>query len=149
VRNGYTRWRSSWRQAARRFEASLARPPKQRGMSLAPQIDTAHGARTAERRPTMQTTVDNEPGANPTMPDSQEESKSETINRIASSAHQAVDRIAQGADSALQSLHGNSQVWKATGDHSVERVQQYVREKPLMALGMAAAAGFLLSRLMR
>lgn len=97
----------------------------------------------------MQTTVDNEAIANPTIPDSREESKSETITRIASSAHQAVDRVAQGADSALQSLRGNSQAWKETGDQSLERVQEYVREKPLMALGMAVAAGFLLSRLVR
>jgi ElaB/YqjD/DUF883 family membrane-anchored ribosome-binding protein len=49
----------------------------------------------------------------------------------------------------LQSLRGNSQVWKATGDQSLERVQDYVREKPLMALGLAVAAGLLLGRLMR
>jgi ElaB/YqjD/DUF883 family membrane-anchored ribosome-binding protein len=97
----------------------------------------------------MQTTADSESVATPTLPDTQEESKSETISRIASSAHQAVDRIAQGADSALHSLRGSSESWKDTGDHSLERVQEYVRERPLMALGMAVAAGFLLSRLMR
>ena len=85
----------------------------------------------------------------PATPDNQQDSKSETINRIATSAHQTVDRIAHGADSALQSLRGGSENWKETGDQSLERVQTYVREKPLTAIGMAMAAGFLLSRLIR
>jgi len=114
-------------------------------MSLAPQIDTARGARTSNRRLAMQTTTDNQPADTPTMLDN----PAETINRIAGSAHQAVDRVAQGANSALQSLRGSSDAWKHSGDQSLERVQEYIREKPLVALGMAAAAGFLLSRLMR
>lgn len=97
----------------------------------------------------MQTTADSESFVTPTTPDTREGSKSETINRIAGSAHQAVDRIAQGADSALQSLRGTSEAWKGTGDHSLERFQEYVRERPLAALGAAAAAGFLLARLLR
>jgi ElaB/YqjD/DUF883 family membrane-anchored ribosome-binding protein len=93
----------------------------------------------------MQTTTDNQSVDTPAMLDSQ----SETISRIAGSAHQAVDRVAQGANSALQSLRGGSEAWKHTGDPSLERVQGYVREQPLLALGVAAVAGFLLSRLMR
>ncbi len=97
----------------------------------------------------MQTTVDSESLATPTIPDSREESKSETIDRIAGAAHQTVDRVAQRAGSALQSLRGSSEAWKGTGDQSLERVQEYVRERPLTALGIAMAAGFLLSRLIR
>jgi ElaB/YqjD/DUF883 family membrane-anchored ribosome-binding protein len=97
----------------------------------------------------MQTTVDSASVVTPTATDTREGSKSETINRIAGSAHQAVDRVAQGADSALQSLRGSSEAWKDTGDQSLERVQEYVRERPLVALGMAVATGFLLGRLMR
>lgn len=96
----------------------------------------------------MPTTVENEPAV-ATMSDSSEGSTSNTINRIASSAHQAVDRIAKGADSTLQSLRGGSEQWREAGDQSLERVQAYVREKPLTALGMAMAAGFVLSRLLR
>ena len=97
----------------------------------------------------MQTTADSESVVTPTVPETREGSKSETINRIAGSAHQAVDRIAQGADSALQSVRGSSEAWKESGDQSLERVQEYVRESPLVALGMAVAMGFLLGRLMR
>jgi ElaB/YqjD/DUF883 family membrane-anchored ribosome-binding protein len=85
----------------------------------------------------------------PATPDNQQEARSETINRIATSAHQTVDRMAQGADGALQSLRSGSEAWKETGDQSLERVQAYVRQKPLTALGMAVAAGFVLSRLIR
>jgi ElaB/YqjD/DUF883 family membrane-anchored ribosome-binding protein len=84
-----------------------------------------------------------------TMVDAAQASTSDTINRIAGSAHQAVDRIAQGADSTLQSLRGSSSQWKDVSGQSFENVQAYVREKPLTALGLALAAGFLLSRLVR
>jgi len=81
--------------------------------------------------------------------DATQPSTSDTINRIASSAHQTVDRIAKGADSTLQSLRGSSSQWKEAGGQSFENVQTYVREKPLTALGLALAAGFLISRLIR
>ena len=77
------------------------------------------------------------------------ESGSGAIHRVAGGAHQAVDRVAQGADSALQTLRGRSEPWTAASEESLEHVYAYVREKPLIALGMAAAAGFLHSRLMR
>jgi len=77
------------------------------------------------------------------------ESASGAVDRVADGAHQAVDRIAQGADGALQTLGSRSEAWKAASEESLEHVYAYVREKPLIALGMAAAAGFLLSRLMR
>lgn len=82
-----------------------------------------------------------------TSSDTMHDAKSETVNRLASSAHHAVDRVAQGADNALQSVRDSA--WKATGDHSLERVQDYVRDNPIMALGTALAVGFLISRLIR
>jgi ElaB/YqjD/DUF883 family membrane-anchored ribosome-binding protein len=91
----------------------------------------------------MQTTADQSSVVDPAT------SGSETVNRIAGTAHEAVDRIAQGAHSALQSFRHGSESWKETGDQSLEHVQAYVREKPLLALGAALAAGFLLSRLIR
>jgi ElaB/YqjD/DUF883 family membrane-anchored ribosome-binding protein len=84
-----------------------------------------------------------------TMSHGTEDSTSDTINRIAGSAHQTVDRIARSADTTLQSLRGSSSHWRRAGDQSLEHVQAYVREKPLMALGLAVAVGFLLSRLTR
>jgi len=81
--------------------------------------------------------------------DAAQASTSDAINRIASSAHQTVDRLAKGADTTLQSLRGSSSQWKEVSDQSFANVQAYVREKPLTALGLALAAGFLISRLIR
>lgn len=97
----------------------------------------------------MQTSVENQRADMPPGSGGIEQQTSETVNRFAATAHQAVDRVAQGADSALRSLRSSSEEWKATGDQSLDRLNAYVREKPLMALGVAVAAGFLLSRLMR
>lgn len=96
----------------------------------------------------MPTPADNELNVAATL-NAAQEATSETINRIASSAHQAVDRVAKGADSTLQSLRGSSSEWQEASSQSFENVQAYVREKPLTALGLALAAGFLLSRLVR
>lgn len=97
----------------------------------------------------MHTATEGQSTTSPAIRDSQAEPKSETINRIAGSVHEAVDRVAQGAHGALQTLRGSSEGWKETGDRSVDRVQTYIRENPITALGVAAAAGFLLSRLLR
>ncbi len=104
----------------------------------------------------MQTTADNPSDGTAPLSDSLDElarsaseSGSDAIHRAAGGAHQAVDRIAQGADNALQTLRGGSESWKVVSDESLEHANAYVREKPRMALGMAAAAGFLLSRLLR
>jgi ElaB/YqjD/DUF883 family membrane-anchored ribosome-binding protein len=94
----------------------------------------------------MQTNVYSESGADARLEGSSG-MKSETVDRIASSAHQTVDRIAERADGALQSLRDSA--WKETGDQSLERVQGYVRENPLMALGLALAVGILISRVIR
>jgi ElaB/YqjD/DUF883 family membrane-anchored ribosome-binding protein len=70
------------------------------------------------------------------------------IHRVADGAHQAVDQIVQGAGSALETLGDRSEAWKAASEEALEPVYAYVRDKPLLALGVAAAAGFLLGRLM-
>jgi ElaB/YqjD/DUF883 family membrane-anchored ribosome-binding protein len=96
----------------------------------------------------MQPTMENE-SSNLTDTSDASHEKSEAIDRFACTAHRAVDRIAQGADSALRSLRDSSHDWRASGDETLDQLQGYVREKPLTALALAAAAGFLLSRLMR
>ncbi|MCC6534758.1 MAG: DUF883 domain-containing protein [Burkholderiales bacterium] len=67
------------------------------------------------------------------------------IDRISASAHNTVDRMASAATSAASrladgKLASTAQEWKETGC-------AYVREHPVAAVGIAAAVGFLLSRL--
>lgn len=61
---------------------------------------------------------------------------------MADSAHETVDRVASSAHSAAEQM-------SAQADELMIRARDYVREKPLTAIGIAVAAGFILSRLSR
>ena len=70
------------------------------------------------------------------------------IDRVTQSAHHAVDRAVSAASSAAERLHSvgdtryahMAQEWK-------EQACAYVRAHPMTAVGIAVAAGYLLSRL--
>ena len=67
------------------------------------------------------------------------------IDRVTSTAHNAVDRVTSAAVSAAERLGDGklahtAQEWKTT-------TSAYVREHPMAAVGIAVAAGYLLSRL--
>ena len=72
-----------------------------------------------------------------------------TVDKIASGAHQAVDRIAAAANTAASSLGVKSEDMLAMKDQALDSARDYVREKPITALAIAIAAGFLLSRIAR
>lgn len=69
------------------------------------------------------------------------------IDRLRSSAHQTVDQAADAASSVADRMSARGEEWVATRDEWMEATRGYVREHPLAALGMALAAGYLLSRL--
>jgi ElaB/YqjD/DUF883 family membrane-anchored ribosome-binding protein len=67
------------------------------------------------------------------------------IDRMSATAHNTVDRMTSAAVSAAErfsdgKLAHTAQEWKAT-------TCAYVREHPMTAVGIAVAAGYLLSRL--
>jgi ElaB/YqjD/DUF883 family membrane-anchored ribosome-binding protein len=64
------------------------------------------------------------------------------IERVGDSAHEAIDRAAQTASHYAEE-------WLEMKDNWVEGAREYVREHPVAALGIAAAAGYILSLLMR
>lgn len=70
------------------------------------------------------------------------------VDRIASSAHSAVDSIAAAAANAADSFGEKSGNFKEMQSQFMEDCNNYVRENPMASLGMAAAAGFLLSRVL-
>src|SRR5215468_5678548 len=74
---------------------------------------------------------------------------SATVDRIAAGAHQMVDRVAAAADSAAQRLSVKSDDLAVAKERWMQSCGAYVKENPLMALGIAAAVGFLISRWMR
>ena len=69
------------------------------------------------------------------------------VDRIASGAHQAVDKIASGAGQVAESLSIKGEQLKDMHARAMDQGRGYVRDNPLIALGIAIVAGFLLSKL--
>ena len=69
------------------------------------------------------------------------------IDRVAAVAHQAVDKVAVAAAPTAEWLSQQGESLNATQKKVVEDVCKYVSANPLKALAMAAAAGFLLGRI--
>jgi len=72
-----------------------------------------------------------------------------TVERASSTAHEAVDRVAQTATAYAERFGEKAEEWLEMKDNWVEGAREYVREHPVAALGIAAAAGYILSMLMR
>jgi|SwirhirootsSR3_FD_contig_31_2657017_length_379_multi_2_in_0_out_0_1 ElaB/YqjD/DUF883 family membrane-anchored ribosome-binding protein len=77
------------------------------------------------------------------------ESAAATVDKIATGAHQAVDRIASAATSAASQLGVKGDEMLEAKERMMDSVSEYVRAKPLAALGIALAAGFVISRIIR
>lgn len=69
------------------------------------------------------------------------------VDRMASGAHQVVDKLADVASQAAESLGTKGGQLKDAQAKLVEDMSGYVRANPATSLGIAVAAGFLLSRL--
>ncbi len=70
------------------------------------------------------------------------------VDRIASGAHQTVDKLAGVAAQAADTLGVKGEQLKNMQAQAMEQCRGYVRENPVASLGIAIAAGFLLSRLL-
>ncbi len=71
------------------------------------------------------------------------------IDRVAAMAHQAVDKAAGAAAPTADWLAEQGESLNATQKKLVEDACSYVSAHPLKSIGVALAAGFLLSRLTR
>jgi len=63
-------------------------------------------------------------------------------------AHEAVDKVTNAAHEAEHVIHEKGAQLKHAEEEMVENCRSYVRDNPITSLGIAAAAGFLLSRLL-
>ena len=72
----------------------------------------------------------------------------ETIDKASKSAHEAVDKIASATNQAAETLGEKREQLKNTEQQLMENCRGYVRDNPITSLSIAAAAGFLLSRLL-
>ena len=70
------------------------------------------------------------------------------VDQLAAGAHQAVDRVTLAANQAAGSIESASARIRAAQTQWVESCGSYVREKPLAALGIATAGGFMLGLLL-
>jgi ElaB/YqjD/DUF883 family membrane-anchored ribosome-binding protein len=74
---------------------------------------------------------------------------SAAVDRIAGGAHEAVDRIAAVATSAASQLNVRADDLMAAKERWMQTCSTYVKDNPFTALGIAVAAGFMLSRWVR
>ena len=72
-----------------------------------------------------------------------------TIERASGTAHDAIDRATQTASAYAERFGEKADEWLELKDTWVEGAREYVREHPVAALGIAVAAGYVLSMLMR
>lgn len=71
------------------------------------------------------------------------------IDRAAEYAHQAVDKTVAGVTPAAEWLNERAAALDATQKKLVSSTREYVAANPLQSLGIALAAGFLISRIIR
>ena len=68
----------------------------------------------------------------------------ENIDRMSQSAHKAIDRAASVAGDYAERLSAKGEQLMSMREDWLDTAREYVREKPLQALGIALAAGYLL-----
>jgi ElaB/YqjD/DUF883 family membrane-anchored ribosome-binding protein len=70
-----------------------------------------------------------------------------SIDRFSASAHNTVDKMVSAASSAAERLNVADTKFAHTANEWKEQTCSYVRAHPMTAVGIAVAAGYLLSRL--
>ena len=80
--------------------------------------------------------------------DSVSDAAQPAIENLRASAHKAVDSAGDAATHAAGTLGAKGDQLQEKGKMIAERTGSYVREHPVASLGMAVAAGYLLSRLL-
>ena len=71
------------------------------------------------------------------------------VERVAAMAHQAVDQPAGSAAPALDWLGQQGESLNATQKKLVSNSSAYISANPLVSVGVAVVAGFILSRMIR
>ena len=82
-------------------------------------------------------------------PTSSRGSQQGNIERASSAAHDTVDRVTQTAAAYAERFGERAEEFLEMKYNWVEGAHEYVREHPVAALGIAVAAGYVLSMLMR
>lgn len=71
----------------------------------------------------------------------------EAVGHVGNAAHDAVNRLSSGATQVTERISENvNRVYHAPG-HAVDCSRSWIQDKPLEAVGMALALGFIIGRL--
>jgi len=73
----------------------------------------------------------------------------EAVDRLSSSATRSVDRLAAGAQDALAQATDRATGYAARGDELARQARDRMAAYPWRTLAIAAAAGFLIARILR
>lgn len=71
------------------------------------------------------------------------------LNKATARVHGAVDEVASAAAPAAHWLEEQGEALTAGGEKLLERTGKYIAAHPLQSIGLAVAAGYLISRLTR
>jgi ElaB/YqjD/DUF883 family membrane-anchored ribosome-binding protein len=71
-----------------------------------------------------------------------------TIEKASNYAHEAVDKITSVANQSAEAIDEKGEQLKNAEQRLMNDCHVYIRDNPVMSLGIAVAAGFLLSRLL-
>jgi ElaB/YqjD/DUF883 family membrane-anchored ribosome-binding protein len=71
------------------------------------------------------------------------------LNTATARAHGVVDQVAEAAAPAAKWVEEQSGAMTANGEKLLERATKFVADHPIQSLGLALAAGYLISRLTR
>ena len=71
------------------------------------------------------------------------------VDRMSQTAHDAVDKAASVASSYAERFSSKGEELMQMQEDWIGTAREYVREKPLQALGIAVAAGYLLHMITR
>ena len=69
------------------------------------------------------------------------------VDKLAANAHDVVERVATKASDAAEGLDSRLEDLQSTRERLSDQCRSYVEDNPLKAVGIALAAGFILSRL--
>ena len=69
------------------------------------------------------------------------------IDRLAETAHGAIDRATETAADMAERFGAKGEELWGMKDEYIDSTREYVKENPLMALGIALAAGYLFGKI--
>ncbi len=71
-----------------------------------------------------------------------------TLDKASESAHKAYDKFADATGHAAETLSEKGEQLKKAEQHLMKNCRGYISDNPITSVGIAVAAGFLLSRLL-